>query len=156
MRRSVGIIRGGVILAVGGVLLWRMLSTYGGGGYSERWDRKGDLPTVAPLLGSAGTNAADRAILDSLAVIVTNGTAADEGPFTADVAITNGSSAMVKDVVIECEGLGSSGAHIGQTTATLAAPVRPHHTSTTARFPLPFLQRNVMNATCTARSFHQG
>ena len=73
--------------------------------------------------------------------------------FAGNITITNSSGAAIKDVVLDCEGFGSSGAMIGHTRTTLHGTVHPHRTDARANVPLPFLQRNVTSASCTVWSF---
>ena len=151
MPRALTLTRLAVAAILGGVLLWRMLSTYGGGGYSERWRTKGDLPAVGPLLAPDAMPKRSP-IADSLTVVVAAAAGTSDSGFAANITVTNSSAATVKEVVLDCAGLGSSGAVIGHTRTVLHDVFRPHRTNAVAHVTLPFLQRNVTGATCTAMS----
>ncbi len=132
------------------VLLWRMLHTYGGGGY---WNRHGPIPNVAPLFAGSATTPLQRQLGDSLTIAVARNAGAAEGAFTADVTITNRSATAVKDVGVDCDGIGESGVTIGRMRFTISGGVRARGTTTMENVRLPFVQRNVASARCTVVDF---
>ena len=138
-------------LALLAILLLRIGSTYTSLG--SRRSNPTPLPPSTALFPATPAVQGHKPIADSLALSVTKLDDNGDSTFVVDVEIRNSSATAVRNVVMTCDGIGTTGATLGHLTMALPTVVPAHSRKTMDHVTLGFLQRNVALARCAISDF---
>ncbi|MGH7593564.1 MAG: hypothetical protein ACRELE_06905 [Gemmatimonadales bacterium] len=134
-------------IGLGLVILWRMLSVYGGGGLPPSF-RGGMRP-----FDSARATQRKAQVADSLTLVLRPKDNNKGTTFAADLDITNRSAATVRDFALACTAVNDLGGVLGRTTTVIHQVLRARRTITVPNVLLEFSGITVKSAKCSIADF---
>lgn len=129
------------------LILWQMLSVYGGNGIPPSF--RGGMRSV----DSARHTERKVQVADSLTLALHKRPSSPRNTFAADIDFTNHSAATVSDLIISCDALGDLGGILGRTTASVHQVLPAHSTIAVPNVQLPFSVQHIPSVRCSIAGF---